>query len=88
MAKAMPEKDTTQRRINDLTIKIDRDTCIGSGNCTKVAPEVFDLDDELIATFRDDQTGEIDREKLLEAVRVCPVYALYAINQQGEQEAP
>ena len=80
--------DMREQTFGDLTIKIDRDTCIGSGNCTKVAPEVFDLDDETIATFRDEATGEVDREKLLDAVRVCPVYALYALNQQGEQEAP
>ena len=80
--------DIDQRQINDLTINIDRDTCIGSGNCTKVAPEVFDLDDEQIASFRDEATGEIDRERLLESVRVCPVYALAALNQAGEQEAP
>jgi ferredoxin len=52
-----------------------------------VAPEVLDIDDEMVATFRDD-AGEIDRERLLEAMRVCPVYALKAINQQGETEAP
>jgi len=80
--------DTEERQFGDVTIRIDRDTCIGSGNCTKVAPEVFDLDDELIVTFRDEQTGEIDRERLVEAVRVCPVYALQAINQRGETEAP
>jgi ferredoxin len=81
------ETDIKQRQIGDLTIQIDRDTCIGSGNCTKVAPEVLDIDDEMVATFRDD-AGEIDRERLLEAMRVCPVYALKAINQQGETEAP
>jgi len=80
--------DLDERHIAGLRVQIDRDTCIGSGNCTKVAPEVFDLDDELIATFRDEATGEVDREKLLEAVRVCPVYALLAYNQQGKQEAP
>jgi ferredoxin len=82
------QADIEERTFGDVTIKIDRDACIGSGNCTKVAPEVFELDDELVATFRDAETGEIDREKLIEAARVCPVYALYAINAQGEQEAP
>jgi len=79
--------DEQQRQIEDLTIKIDRDTCIGSGNCTKVAPEVFELDEEQVVTFVE-ETGRIDRERLLESVRVCPVYALLAQNQQGENEAP
>lgn len=79
--------DEQQRQIEDLTIKIDRDTCIGSGNCTKVAPEVFELDEEQVVTFVE-KTGRIDRERLLESVRVCPVYALLAQNQQGENEAP
>jgi ferredoxin len=83
-----PQHDIEEQQFGDVTIQIDRDTCIGSGNCTKVAPEVLDLDDELIATFRDEASGEVDREKLLEAVRVCPVYALKALNDNGQQQAP
>ena len=29
-----------------LEVEIDRDVCMGSGNCVYVAPWVFDLDDD------------------------------------------
>ena len=35
--------ETQERRISGLTIVIDQDLCIGSGNCAKAAPEVLSL---------------------------------------------
>jgi ferredoxin len=32
-----------------LEVEIDRDVCIGSGNCVYEAPGAFDLDDDTIA---------------------------------------
>ena len=34
----------------EIAIDIDRDVCIGSGNCAHFLPAVFDLDDEGIST--------------------------------------
>ena len=36
-----------------LDIKIDRESCMGSGNCSFWAPGVFDLDDDGIAIVLD-----------------------------------
>ena len=32
-----------------IDVEIDRDVCMGSGNCTYEAPGVFDLDDDGVA---------------------------------------
>ena len=32
-----------------LEVEIDRDVCMGSGNCVYEAPGVFDLDDDSVA---------------------------------------
>ena len=79
--------DYAERKIGDLTVEIDRRTCIGSGNCVKVAPELFQLDDEGIAAFAAgaDRTS---RETLVESIVVCPVGALRAKDTSGEQVAP
>ncbi|MFZ0452828.1 MAG: ferredoxin [Ignavibacteriaceae bacterium] len=76
-----------EKDISGLKIKIDRTTCIATGNCIKSAPEVFELDDERICTFKADFI-EIENEKLIEACSVCPVDALIAINKNGEQIVP
>jgi ferredoxin len=67
--------DFEERRIGGLTIAIDRLTCIGSRNCVKVAPEVFQLGDDGIVTFTNNPP-DLGRERLIEACQVCPVEAL------------
>ncbi|GIV01175.1 MAG: ferredoxin [Fimbriimonadales bacterium] len=76
-----------ERKIGDLTVSIDRDLCIGSGNCVKIAPEVFVLDETSTTAFRD---GELscDRDRLIEACRVCPTNALRCVDDAGNILAP
>ncbi|MFW6059769.1 MAG: ferredoxin [Phycisphaeraceae bacterium] len=79
--------DHINRNIAGLTVRIDRETCIGSGNCVKVAPEVFELDDGSIVTFCRDVV-EIDRDRLVEACDVCPVDALHVHDEKGRRLVP
>ena len=77
----------TERRIGDLTVSIDRDSCISSGNCVKVAPGLFELDDESIVVFA--RTADsADRDLVIEACEVCPVEALTVKDSSGKQIIP
>lgn len=67
--------DLEERRIGDLTVTIDRMTCIGSRNCVKLAPTVFRLGEDGIVTFTQD-SPDIGRDQLVEACLICPVDAL------------
>jgi ferredoxin len=80
-------EDFIVKNISGLKIEIDRTTCIATGNCIKAAPEVFELDDERICSFKSDLI-EILSERLVEACSVCPVDALAAINNKGEKIVP
>ena len=53
---------------------IDREACMGSGNCLYWAPEVFDLDDEGVAVVRGDLGGREDRVR--SAAVNCPTRAI------------
>jgi ferredoxin len=77
----------SERIISGLRIHIDRDLCVGFGDCIEAAPGVFEFDDEDIAVFVS-QAGSIGREKLIEACASCPVDALTAFDEKGEQLAP
>lgn len=55
-------------------LDVDRDRCMGSGQCTFYAPETFDLDDLSIAIVIDDQ-GDEDA-KIQMAMDVCPTRAI------------
>ena len=80
-------EDFVEQNISNLKIKIDRTMCIATGNCIKVAPEVFELDDERICSFNAGFT-EMESDRLLEACSVCPVDALIAMNKEGGQVVP
>lgn len=79
--------DTQTREISGLTVTIDRTLCIGSGNCTAMAPDVFYIDEDSVAAFKDD-TSDVDQGQLIEACAVCPVDALIVEDEDGEQIVP
>jgi ferredoxin len=65
-----------------LEIAIDPERCMGSGNCTFSAPDVFALDDSGIAVIVDPdaQTGDT----IVAAARGCPTQAI-SITRDGEK---
>ena len=64
-----------------LEIDIDRDACMGSGNCTFAAPGVFELDDDSIARVVDPQASS--EEAVVTAARQCPTHAI-TVRRDGE----
>ncbi len=79
--------DIEERRISGVTVRIERTVCIGSKNCIHIAPEVFELGMDQVVTFRDD-AADIDRDRLVEACRICPVDALIAFDAGGDRIVP
>ena len=79
--------DIVERKVSDLLIKIERPTCIGSKNCINAAPNLFELDDEQICSFKESTEG-IAQELIKEACSVCPVQALFVIDESGKQIIP
>jgi ferredoxin len=55
-------------------IDVDRDLCIGSGTCVRLAPGVFALDDEEVSVVVD--PGAADIGKLQLAAEACPTEAI------------
>lgn len=55
-------------------LTVDRDRCMGSGQCTFYAPATFDLDDLSIAIVTDDHGDPADKIDM--AIGVCPTRAI------------
>jgi ferredoxin len=64
-----------------LDISIDRDACMGSGNCAFWAPGAFDLDDDGIAIVLDPAAASED--KIVLAAQGCPTQAIHLV-RDGE----
>ncbi|HIF37721.1 MAG TPA: ferredoxin [Gemmatimonadetes bacterium] len=75
--------------VGGLTVRIDRDLCVGFGDCIDLAEDIFEFDENDIAVFKvKTASEEIDQEALLEACRSCPVDAIVVLDGEGEQVAP
>ena len=67
---------------NRIRVEVDRDLCIGSGDCVATAPDVFELDEEgkAIVLDPDGATTVV----VLEAAQNCPVTAIFVIGEEGD----
>jgi ferredoxin len=65
-----------------LEITINRDACMGSGNCGFWAPGVFDLDDDGIAIVLD--VNAQPEDKVVLAAQGCPTQAISVV-RDGEK---
>jgi len=78
--------NVTEQLVHGLKVQIDRDLCVGFGDCVKAAPEAFRLDEDTIAVFAD--PGAVARELLLRACDACPVDAITVWDESGRQLVP
>ena len=76
----MPDRPLSPR--NRIAIEVDRDLCIGSGDCVATAPAVFDLDDDGKAVVLDPDGADTD--DVVEAARNCPVTAIFVAGEDGD----
>ena len=67
---------------NRIRIEVDRDLCIGSGDCVDSAPAVFDLDDDGKAVVLDPDGAPTD--EVVDAARNCPVTAIFVTGEGGD----
>jgi ferredoxin len=65
-----------------LEVEIDRDVCMGSGNCVYEAPGVFDLDEDSVSFVVDPAASPEDR--VIAAARQCPTQAI-TVRRGGEK---
>jgi len=62
-------------------IEIDRSLCSGYGTCIDLAPDLFELSDDLIAVAR---VGETDAEAAVEAASACPMGAIRLVDNRAD----
>lgn len=55
-----------------MRVIVDKELCVGAGQCVVTAPDVFDQDDDGIVDLLTDSPAEGDRDAVKEAEHVCP----------------
>jgi ferredoxin len=69
-----------------MKVRVDRELCIGIGNCVALAPTVFEFDEENKATVLD--PSSVDDDTLLEVAESCPENAIIVEDDEGNQLYP
>lgn len=60
-----------------MRVRVDRDKCIGVGNCVEIMPDVFDQDeDDGIVILLQEEVDDSRLDELQQAADVCPVHAI------------
>ncbi|NOZ06422.1 MAG: ferredoxin [Chloroflexi bacterium] len=69
-----------------MRVHIDRELCIGAGECVLEAPAIFALDDEGKSTII--ATQDTREELLWAAAEACPALAVILETAEGDQVYP
>lgn len=67
-----------------VEVSIDPELCIGSGDCTRVAAEAFELDEARGVSTPRSGAGAVDLALLLQAAGGCPTQAIRVVGADGE----
>lgn len=84
---AKDEKGNLSKQVGKYKVEVIREKCIAAASCVAIAPGVFKLDEEQIATIIS-QDGNDDATKLL-AAQSCPTAAIIVTDTEtGKQVWP
>ncbi|MFC1980072.1 ferredoxin [Chloroflexota bacterium] len=64
-----------------MRVRVDRDLCIGVGNCVAYAPTVFKFDEENKAVVL--AHSSVDEDTLMGAAESCPENAIIVEDEDG-----
>jgi ferredoxin len=62
-----------------LEVTVDPDLCIGSGDCVRLAPHAFAIDEGSGVSVPQAGAAGADRDLLLEAAMGCPTQAIRVV---------
>jgi ferredoxin len=65
---------------------VDRNACVGSAKCVRIAPRAFDLGSTGKAHVVDPDASS--RTRLRKAARLCPTHAIILADEDGNQIFP
>lgn len=59
-----------------MKVTVDFDSCVSTGSCARVCPEVFELRDDGYLYVLQEEPGEELRASVTEAAELCPTSAI------------
>jgi ferredoxin len=66
-----------------IEVRVDPDLCIGSGDCVRILPAAFRIDDDRGVSVPLDGAGDRDPELLKKAAFTCPTQSIRLVAAGG-----
>jgi ferredoxin len=66
-----------------VSVTIDPELCIGSGDCVRVLPEAFELREDLGVSVPRPAAADADPGRLVDAAVGCPTQAIRVVAEDG-----
>ncbi|HET7030038.1 MAG TPA: ferredoxin [Candidatus Limnocylindrales bacterium] len=66
-----------------IEVTVDPDLCIGSGDCVRLLPEAFRIDEERGVSVPLPGAGDSDPERLRQAAFNCPTQSIRLVAADG-----
>ena len=64
-----------------MKVKVNKELCIGCGACQSIVPEIFEIEDDGLATAKDEVINDNIKEDVIDALEGCPTSAIEEINE-------
>lgn len=64
-------------------VTVDHDLCVGSGDCARIAPLAFRIDEEASVSIPQPGARTTELRLLVEAARQCPTNAIRVVDDDG-----
>jgi len=69
-----------------MKLKVDKDICIGCGACAAICPDVFEIEDDGLATSIIDEVTDEVMDDAIDAKEGCPVDAIKEVTDDEIEE--
>jgi ferredoxin len=67
-----------------IEVSVDPDQCIGSGDCVRIVPAAFRIDESVGVSRPLPGAGEVDEGRLVDAARTCPTQSIRLVAADGQ----
>lgn len=82
-----PQNPSGPVKVNNLTVTVDRNLCIGAATCIAVSPKTYLLDSEAKAIILKTAVEETN-DTIIDSAKACPVAAIIISDEKGQRIFP
>lgn len=65
-----------------MKVKVNQEACIGCGACQALVPDVFEINDDGLATAKEEEVSTELVEEVVDALEGCPTSAIEEVEEE------